>query len=252
MLLQKITKAFRKQEWSSVVVEFFIVVVGIFVALQVDSWKTDRDNRAHEQSILKQLHSDFSQSATTAAEYADRHYKLVESLDTILGFLTKGELPANKVRQFRFGFVSMYQVPAMSVTMGGYDALIAAGDLALISDEDLKAKLVALNTKLEGIENLADYFRDLNQLNIEMTRDVVVLVPNEDKTDLELFVDFEAVKSDYRLITVVADQQRKHRIIGEGRRELAGEFCDAAVYIETLLRNFGDQPKTPCREISTE
>jgi hypothetical protein len=38
MILRNIANAIRRQDWATVVIEFFIVVVGIFVGLQVDSW----------------------------------------------------------------------------------------------------------------------------------------------------------------------------------------------------------------------
>ena len=70
---------------------------------------------------------------------------------------------------------------------------------------------------------------------MELTRDVVLLVPNKDRTDTILQVDFDVVKNDYRMLTVVADQRRKHQIIGAARRSLANNFSEAQAYVETLM-----------------
>jgi len=113
--------------------------------------------------------------------------------------------------------------------------VIAAGDLALITDQNLKSRLVQLSSQVAAEMSLTNYFRDLNQINMELTRDVVLLVPNKERTNTTLRVDFDVVKNDYRMMTVVADQHRKHQIIGAARRSLADSFSDTASYIESLI-----------------
>ena len=39
MILRKMADAIRGQNWFTVVLEILIVVIGIFIALQVDDWK---------------------------------------------------------------------------------------------------------------------------------------------------------------------------------------------------------------------
>jgi len=235
MLLRRMASGIRNQDWATVTVEFLIVVAGIFVGLQVDSWNSDRSDRDRERVILNQLHSDFTSNAVSLGQYADRHEQLVEGLTFALDTLTRGELPRTDVRRFRNAFVSMYQLPSVSATMGGYDTLIAGGDLALISDQGLKLRLAQLNADIDGESSLMDYFREFNLINRELTRDVVLLVPNEGRTDTNLRVDFAAVKNDFRMILIVADQRRSHQIIGAARRSLADDFSEVAAYIETLL-----------------
>jgi hypothetical protein len=236
MLLRRIASAFRKQDWTTVTVEFVIVVAGIFVGLQADSWKTERSDRVREQMILKQLQSDFASNAVSVAKFASRHEKMAEGLAFALELLTRGKLEKTDTQRFRNAFVSMYQLPSISATMGGYDAVIATGDLALITDQKLKSRLVQLSSELASEMSLTNYFRDLNQINMKLTRDVVLLVPNEDRTDTTLRVDFAVVKNDYRMLTVVADQHRKHQIIGAARRSLADNFSETAAYIESLIK----------------
>lgn len=38
MILRKLADSIQKQDWFTVLVEIFIVVVGIFIGLQVDDW----------------------------------------------------------------------------------------------------------------------------------------------------------------------------------------------------------------------
>ena len=245
MLLRRIASAFREQDWTTVTVEFVIVVAGIFVGLQLDSWNTERADRNREQAILEQLHSDFATNAASIGQFASRHEQMVEGLDFALAVITRGELTQADTRRFQDAFVSMYQLPSISATMGGYDAVIATGDFALITNQELKTRLVQLTTEINAESSLTSYWGDLNQINMQLTRDVVLLVPNDDRTETELQVDFDVVKNDYRMLTVVADQRRKHQIIGGARRSLSNDFSEAATFVETLLKPPDSPPSGP-------
>ena len=45
MILRRVIKHVRSQEWTAVFLDFIIVVMGIFVGLQVTSWSASRAKR---------------------------------------------------------------------------------------------------------------------------------------------------------------------------------------------------------------
>ncbi|MEJ2258263.1 MAG: hypothetical protein P8X98_14975 [Woeseiaceae bacterium] len=55
MLLRKITMHVREQNWTAVLIDFVIVVVGVFVGLQVQDWNEFRKDRNEEQQLLVRL-----------------------------------------------------------------------------------------------------------------------------------------------------------------------------------------------------
>lgn len=51
MLLRRITEHVKAQNWTAVVLDFVIVVVGVFIGLQVNNWNEARlDERREEGS----------------------------------------------------------------------------------------------------------------------------------------------------------------------------------------------------------
>ena len=56
MILQRISKNVISQNWFTVVVEFVIVVVGVFMGLQVQDWNDARKARIEEHGLLSRLH----------------------------------------------------------------------------------------------------------------------------------------------------------------------------------------------------
>jgi len=55
MLLRKVTMHVREQNWTAVLIDFVIVVVGVFVGLQVQDWNEFRKDRSEEQNLLIRL-----------------------------------------------------------------------------------------------------------------------------------------------------------------------------------------------------
>ncbi len=49
MILRRVIKHVRNQEWTAVFLDFLIVVMGIFVGLQVTSWSASRAERSLQQ-----------------------------------------------------------------------------------------------------------------------------------------------------------------------------------------------------------
>jgi hypothetical protein len=58
MLLRRVTQHIRTQNWFAVLVDFVIVVVGVFVGLQVQDWNDLRKERLQEQKLLNRLYTE--------------------------------------------------------------------------------------------------------------------------------------------------------------------------------------------------
>ena len=243
MLLRRLTTHVRSQNWFAVGLDFIVVVAGIFVGSQADAWNAERKDRVRERATLEQLYSDFSTNGVQITSMVDFHADKVDELTFTMDLITRGELAADEVRRFRNAFVSMYQLPPLGATMGGYDAMIASGDFALIQDQKLKSMLVQLHADLEAEASLLNYFRDLNQHGMELTRDIVLVVPNDDRSNAQLQVDFEAVKKDLRILTIVAGQRRNHQIFQNFRQDIAVAFADTRAHIGQLLSK--QEPLSP-------
>jgi len=55
VLLRRVTKHIKTQNWFAVFVDFVIVVVGVFVGLQVQDWNESRKERAQEGLLMDRL-----------------------------------------------------------------------------------------------------------------------------------------------------------------------------------------------------
>lgn len=80
------------------------------------------------------------------------------------------------------------------------------------------------------------YFRDIdNSQSVQPAQNLITVVPNEDRSDARLRVDFAAAKDDYRILTIVAGQRRNHQIFERLRRDIAASFESTSNHIRHLL-----------------
>jgi hypothetical protein len=55
MPLRRITEHVKAQNWTAVALDFFIVVVGVFIGIQVANWNDARGDRAEYERALARL-----------------------------------------------------------------------------------------------------------------------------------------------------------------------------------------------------
>ena len=60
MLFRRVAEHVKQQNWTAVVIDFAIVVVGVFIGLQVANWNEARGDRARELQILQEIRSDLA------------------------------------------------------------------------------------------------------------------------------------------------------------------------------------------------
>lgn len=91
MILRSITKHVRDQNWFAVGIDFFIVVVGVFIGIQVSNWNEVRAERTREALLLINLRDEAQRNAAFAqsigegmlvgAEAARRLLRIAEEED---------------------------------------------------------------------------------------------------------------------------------------------------------------------------
>ena len=61
MRLRRVTEHVKAQNWTAVVLDFLVVVAGVFVGVQVNEWWLSRLDARKERAYLLELKQDFGQ-----------------------------------------------------------------------------------------------------------------------------------------------------------------------------------------------
>ncbi len=148
MILRRLVTALRKQSWLTVVLELVVVVVGIFLGLQVDSWNEARKDRVLEQQYLASLKADFQADI----EELDEAIALAESralLDRLLiSTIDKGRVEGDP-NEFIWAVYSSFLLNYPSYTRATINDLLSSGNLQLLQDSNLKAAVAEYYTDIE-------------------------------------------------------------------------------------------------------
>jgi len=135
--------------------EVTIIVVGILIALAIQSWVDDRDDRAREQEYLHQLRADLRETERVVMRN-DSIYRVRDRSGVMLlhAFFTPERPPPDSVLVWAIN--ATWYEPSKPV-LGTAEALVATGDLALLQDRALRASITAYlaETRMLTAEQLA-------------------------------------------------------------------------------------------------
>ena len=91
MLLRRITKHVKDQNWFAVGIDFVIVVVGVFLGIQIGNWNEARVSNIREAEYLEQLRNEIASNADMARMQSTFVDRLIEGGRNGLEFLETGE-----------------------------------------------------------------------------------------------------------------------------------------------------------------
>lgn len=138
MLLRRITKHVKDQNWTAIALDFVIVVVGVFMGIQLGNWNEARGDRAAEITYLKRYHEDLS---ATLDMYASRLSLINQQLDEVSNAVTTPDNEDDAWKIVRAQYViSGFSPP--EIRTATYTDMVSSGRLALITNQDLRTRLV--------------------------------------------------------------------------------------------------------------
>lgn len=142
MIWQRLATSIREQDWLSVIIEMFIVVLGVFLGLQVNNWNEARISRVDAAHSRHQLISDLRADLDAFAvrqQWYDEVFEAALSVDNAL----RSKRPETVDEMWRFVrdayAASGEWVFAPSAQV--YKDLQNAGDLSLIASGSIQRRL---------------------------------------------------------------------------------------------------------------
>ena len=184
MLLRRVTEHVRAQNWAAVVIDFIIVVVGVFIGIQVANWNETRADRRLEAEIRENIAFDLNRDqvalrqgvAFATASIEAGNYALAAANAEAIGEIVLPmpnvdisqnitiQAPRENIDATRsehlWTHLLFRDFPVRSDT--AFSALMSTGRLGLLSDESLVRDLQDYQRDWNGLENSQDRtFRSL-------------------------------------------------------------------------------------------
>lgn len=130
----------RHQDFGIAALDFLIVVAGIFVALQVDSWNDQRIDRIYERQMKKNLHEEFSATLQEGARMLSLIESARDSTGRIIDAIRNGAAPTD-VESFSRDIYRANWVFDSPTGSSTYSELLATGGISKLEDQSIRDAL---------------------------------------------------------------------------------------------------------------
>ncbi len=151
-MLSRIIEGIKTQNWFAVALEFVIVVLSIFFALQINNWNEARKDRVDERHFMSSLHGDLELAEGLSIRVRGRRLDLLSSVmsasDVIFVRSERNMLSDEECRAV--GSTHYFNIPISDLP--SLAELISTGRMAIIQDAELRAALVGLKQVKEALE----------------------------------------------------------------------------------------------------
>ncbi len=188
MILRSLTKHINDQNWFAVAIDFFIVVGGVFIGLQVSNWSNAQQDRRDETAILHALHTELTDTEKLASNIVGKRTLyaniLAETTNILFGLAPMRELTQVECTSLVYSNVLYFgrtNLPSLA-------RLQATGRLDIVRDADLNSALAKLLQRQEALDStaiLGAYAHDLGHLYPEIIVISSTLEHSDTREDME-------------------------------------------------------------------
>ena len=134
MLLRRITKHVKDQNWFAVVLDFVIVVAGILIAFQIANWNDGRSDTAREKVLLERLAVDLKYTLEFV-EVRGPEISAQPAATSHLIEMLRSNTPPTDQRAFFDLVEQCVQVWAPFGLSSTYNEMVATGSLSEITNK---------------------------------------------------------------------------------------------------------------------
>ena len=155
MILRRISKHVKDQNWFAVALDFLIVVVGILIAFQITNWNEARLDRAHEKELIIRLITDFEGIEARLAESLVDYAGYIESVEYVYQIVAEKTPPQDDASAAKFKDAlrgaTNGRLPAWPSST--YQEMQSTGNIDTIQNKDLKKVLVEYDQATQFAHN---------------------------------------------------------------------------------------------------
>ena len=149
MILSRISKAVREQNWFAVAIEFVIVIAGVVIGFQIAAWNADRITAERDAHLIDRLTRDLvAMRAANEATLPDSE-RTYDGWIELLRALERCEPLDTTQGDVRFALVRYQRSQTPPIYRAAFDEMNAVGAVSALSDEALQEAIASFYATLE-------------------------------------------------------------------------------------------------------
>ena len=148
MILRRLSQSIKEQNWAAIVIEFILLVAGVFLGMQVSNWNQESGERAAEIGYLGGLKED--------VDYSIRRLRvLILALEgqqvaraRLYDFATDPRSTLEPAERDRLILIGLFELPQLDINEVTFETLKSSGRLAAIHSQKLLSELQSLSVNV--------------------------------------------------------------------------------------------------------
>ena len=243
MILRRLARGMRGADWTTLGLEFVLVVAGILLAFQLDRAYQAAQDRQLEERYLERLHADLSRDTADLARVLARTERRIGQVGFLRAVAVEPERAAATPDELVSALeqVTWRSVPTMTTTT--YDELRSTGRTVLIRSELLRDMLAGYYGALAEQQRLGLGEDDQDRFRMAtvglLSGDQLSAIEDPDRFDLDVGAG-DAV----RIARAFADREAAHPWLGRLEKY--------QVLMARLARGSRERAREILREIDRE
>ncbi|MHA6287638.1 hypothetical protein [Maricaulis sp. CAU 1757] len=240
MILSRLTRAVRQQNWFAVALEFVIVVAGVLLAFQVTAWKADHETEAREHTYLARLAGDLRHDIAQIDAYMARIRNKAAAAERMIAYHEAEALP--DLAAYYSDLLEVLYFAPHRPNYSSVEALKSSGDFGLLSNDRLVTQILDIEVLYADLQFTQDHlYQDLWAYLYETYADI---------GDFQLAIDAWTGNPDRPALTpdIVTRARSSQRIrngltlVRFNSLELLVTLQDIRDHAETALAETGSAP----------
>ena len=151
MLLRRITQHVKDQNWFAVLIDFAIVVFGVFIGIQVSNWNA---TRAEDARIAAQLNSFRNELILARDDFASRQVYYEDRFQSVTELRNRLESGRDlSAEDFNRLAVSAIRGGGLNMSFRGFEEMTATGAISKLGNAELRDLIHAWDTSFTNIKN---------------------------------------------------------------------------------------------------
>ncbi|MEM8507321.1 MAG: DUF6090 family protein [Bacteroidota bacterium] len=142
--------------------EIILVVLGILLALQINTWSTEKSNRAREQLYLRDYLTDLERNLSELDRVITKSNRTLSATDSLLRY-AKGMVKIKDSSKIEYLVMESVNYTLFLSQEGTINDIFGSGDLALILNDSIRKSMVNWSSELKFLTEYEALGKD-NQL----------------------------------------------------------------------------------------
>ena len=192
--------------------EIILVMIGILLALQVNTWNTAKNNREKEQLYLQSFYNDIQTNLNQLDRVIAKSTETINTADSLLLFVN-GDLEIKDMQKVQRLVMAASNYTIFLSQEGTINDIFGSGDLALIQNDSIRMVMVNWTANLKYLRE----FEDLGKNNqLKYREHLAQQVPMYQRGMGKTFINEATIgtlKQDYQYLNLVFDQKRLASIL---------------------------------------